>query len=300
MRETITIAVCLLLIFMGLQTGFLRTGLDYDNLQKKMESLQVVNDRLSEELKTAPGAGSAGAQQQLDELKSEVEHYRNSENGTHQKIQAQKEQWLKIFDQEIKDGELEIRDEDNNLVVTARDRALFQGESEKISRNAQAWLLKLAQEIRDQKDWEIRILGHTDLIVNGKNAAEKNSKFRAWALLRAQVLGDFLDAQGGVDPVQIIAASCGASRPLVSNDSEYHRAQNRRFEFWFSSVNPRGMNQSRKIARFEKQLAVAAPPKSKTVKSGEEETGGAQPLGAESLNQDDNTNFNVGYEKPKE
>jgi outer membrane protein OmpA-like peptidoglycan-associated protein len=264
-----------------------------------MESLQTANDRLSEELKIGPGAGAAGAQQQIDELRAEVEHYRSGENGANQKIQEQKVQWLKTFDREIKNGELEIRDEDNVLAVVSRDKALFQGETDRISSGAQAWLLKLAQEIRDEKDWELRILGHTDLITGGKGAAEKNARARTLALGRAQALGDFLDASGGVDPVQIVAATCGASRPLVSNDSDYHRAQNRRFEFLFSPVNPRGLNQARKIVRFEKQLATAPPAKPKAVKV-EEEPGDAQPLGAESLDQDDNSNFNAGYEKPKE
>jgi chemotaxis protein MotB len=296
MRETITIAVCLLLVFAGLQTGFLRMGLDYDSLQKKLETLQTANDRLSEELKLGPGA--AGAQAQIEELKAEVEHYRSGENGVDQKMQEQKAQWLKLFDQEIKDGDLEIHDEDNVLTLVSRDKALFQGETEKLAPGAQAWLLKLAQAIRGQKDWEIRIQGHSDLIVSGKNAAEKNARARNLTLVRAQALGDFLDAQGGVDPVQIVAATCGANRPLISNDSEYHRAQNRRFDFLIAPVNPRGMNQARKISHFEKQLAPALPKKAKAAVRSEEESGETQPLGAESLDQDDNAK--AGYEKPKE
>ncbi|NTV52861.1 MAG: OmpA family protein [Candidatus Firestonebacteria bacterium] len=300
MRETITLAVCLLLIFAGLQSGFLRTGLDYENLQKKMESLQTANDRLSEELKSGPGAGSGESQAQIAELKAEVEHYRSGDTGVLQKIQEQKGQWLKLFDRECKDGELELREEDNAVILISRDTVLFQGETEKINRKAQVWLLKLAQAIRDQKDWEIRIQGHTDLMVEGKNAGEKNARSRVLALNRAQLLGDFLDKQGGVDPVQIVAATCGANRPLVANDSEYHRAQNRRFEFSFVPVNPRSLNQARKIMRFEKQLTTISPSKAVATPTANETAGETQPLGADALDQQDNVNFKAGYEKPKE
>jgi len=302
MRETITIAVCLLLVFAGLQTGFLRTGLEYDGLQKKMETQQMANDRLSAELKLAPGAVAGSAQPQIDELKAELEHYRSNESGPNQKIQEQKTQWLKLFDRETKDGDLEIHDDDNILTVVSRDKALFQGETEKINPAAKVWLMKLAQAVKEQKDTEIRILGHTDLMLEGKNLADKNMRARLLALNRVQVLGDFLDMQGGVDPVQIVAATCGSNRPLVANDSEYHRAQNRRFEFLFTSLSPHTLSQARKISRFEKQLATTPAPKVKPAKAREISAGEdeSQPLGAEALDQSDSTSFKGGYEKPKE
>jgi outer membrane protein OmpA-like peptidoglycan-associated protein len=306
MRETITIAFCLLLIFLGLQTGFLRTGMDYESLQKKMENLQTANDRLSEELKRTPGAvanleGAGAGQQQIDELKAELEHYRTAENTGNQKTRELKTKWLKEFNQEIKAGDCEIRDEDGRMVFMTRDQFLFKGDTNGFNRPAQELLLKFAHAIREQKDMEIQILAHTDFLIEGKNAGEKNAKTSALALSRAQAVGDFLDVQGGVDPVQMVASSCGHSRPVVSNDSEYHRAQNRRFEFWIQPVNPRGFNQARKIARFEKQFKSSPPaPKiEKTVKPSAEDTE-TKPIGAEALDQDDAVNFKGGYEKPQE
>ncbi len=310
MRETITIAVCLLLAFVGLQTGFLRTGMDYDNLQKKFESLQTANDRLSQELRRMPQSGglvstdvaSANDNKQIEELKAELEHYRTRENGHRQPLQELKAKWMKALDREIKEGNCDIKDEDDQMVIALRDVFLFKSETEALNRPAQELLTKMGAELREQKDLEIRVLAHTDLIVDGKNLEERNSKAQILAAARAQALSRFLDSTGGIDPVQLSYGSCGPNRPVAANDSEYHRAQNRRFELWITPVNPRLLNQARKIVHFEKQFKGTAPqPTARPVKrkSGSEE-GSAQPLGAEALDQDDSTNFQGGYEKPGE
>jgi outer membrane protein OmpA-like peptidoglycan-associated protein len=75
---------------------------------------------------------------------------------------------------------------------------------------------------RADASYSAEIGGHTDDV--GDKAY--NRKLSA---ARANSVRDWLAAHG-VDAVRLTSAGCGDSRPLVPNDSDEHRARNRRVE----------------------------------------------------------------------
>lgn len=83
-------------------------------------------------------------------------------------------------------------------------------------------LAQVAQMLKDNPTWKVRIEGFTD---NTGSDAE-NQKL---SLERAQAVLDWLAGQG-VNRDQMTARGYGSSHPLASNDTDHGRAQNRRVE----------------------------------------------------------------------
>jgi cell division septum initiation protein DivIVA len=50
MRETITVIVCILIFLVALQTGIMRTGLDYEAIKKSYEVCKETNKQLTKEI----------------------------------------------------------------------------------------------------------------------------------------------------------------------------------------------------------------------------------------------------------
>lgn len=87
---------------------------------------------------------------------------------------------------------------------------------------------------------KLRIEGHTDSRGKAKHN-EKLSKARADAV--AQWL-----AQHDVEQSRLVTFGFGAKRPLVANDSEAHRAQNRRTEYYVEEVDGKKVEPTVKVA----------------------------------------------------
>ena len=66
---------------------------------------------------------------------------------------------------------------------------------------------------------KLRVEGHTDDNASAKLAQERAEAIVKWLLAR------------GIDPGRLLMVGLGAAKPLVDNDSDEHREQNRRIEF---------------------------------------------------------------------
>lgn len=98
----------------------------------------------------------------------------------------------------------------------ALDRAEIEPESEPTLKGA-------AQALRDNPNAEVEIGGHTD----DTGTVEHNQEL---SNARAQAVADWLIAHG-ISKDQITVKGYGSTVPKAANDTEEHRAQNRRIEF---------------------------------------------------------------------
>lgn len=80
-----------------------------------------------------------------------------------------------------------------------------------------------AQRLKDAADLTVVIEGHTDTI----GSDEYNQRL---GQRRAQTIMSALSAQG-IDPSRMSAASLGETKPLISQETDWARAVNRRVEF---------------------------------------------------------------------
>ncbi len=98
----------------------------------------------------------------------------------------------------------------------ALDRAEIEASSERTLRGA-------AQALRDNPDAEVEIGGHTDDTGTVQHNEELSNA-------RAQAVADWMFAHG-ISRDQITVKGYGSTVPKAANDTEEHRATNRRIEF---------------------------------------------------------------------
>ena len=100
------------------------------------------------------------------------------------------------------------------------ERLLFDFNASNIKAAHQSELIRLAQQLQKYKLNKVKIVGHTDNIGN----AEYNLKLSEQ---RAQTVAAIFLQQGFASQ-NIFASGKGSSQPVEINDSEQHRAANRR------------------------------------------------------------------------
>lgn len=117
-----------------------------------------------------------------------------------------------------------IKKDSRGVVIELRDSVLFDSGKSSIREDSKPILEKISALLSTLPN-EINVEGHTD------NVPMKNYKFESnWELSTARagsVLRYFVEKKG-IRPSRFMASGYGEFRPLVPNDSEEHRALNRR------------------------------------------------------------------------
>ena len=110
--------------------------------------------------------------------------------------------------------------------ITLRDELLFRSGSALITEEGLRLLTDLCDILKPMQR-RIRIEGHTDDRPIATLRYPSN-----WELSTARAVSvlTHLLVQGGVEPMRLSAAGYGSCKPRVPNDSEKHRALNRRVE----------------------------------------------------------------------
>ncbi|WP_407926545.1 OmpA family protein [Acinetobacter baretiae] len=109
---------------------------------------------------------------------------------------------------------------DEGWTLGLSERILFDFDKSKVTPQQQASLTLLAQELSKYKLYRLKIIGHTDDL----GGSEYNTKLSKG---RAESVADIF-YQNGFSHENIIVIGRGSSEPLNINDSEEHRANNRR------------------------------------------------------------------------
>ncbi len=108
------------------------------------------------------------------------------------------------------------------IQVTFASGLLFDFDAETIRGDAAANLRVLAASLSQYPDTDLLIVGHTD----SQGTVDYN---QGLSQRRAQAVSDYLVAQG-TKPARLRTAGRGELEPIVSNDTEAGRQQNRRVE----------------------------------------------------------------------
>jgi len=111
---------------------------------------------------------------------------------------------------------------DGRLYISMSQNLLFAKGSDKLDMKGKAAIQKVAEALKNEKDFDIVVEGHTDSDGNPKSN---------WALStrRALAVVNVLE-DSGVLSQKIIAAGRGQYHPVEPNDSEVNKAKNRRTE----------------------------------------------------------------------
>ncbi len=130
---------------------------------------------------------------------------------------------------EIDDGSIKITRLKNRLSVEIVDKILFASGSAKITPEGEGVLKKVSSVLKDVKENDIRIEGHTDNVPIGPRLMEKFPSNWELSTARATQVVRFLSHQE-VPPENMLAAGFSKYRPVAGNDDPEGRQRNRRIE----------------------------------------------------------------------
>ena len=126
----------------------------------------------------------------------------------------------------IDSGQLKVITRNGRMIIALPNDILFDSGRTDVKSDGKAALAKVAQVLGSVPDREFLVAGHTD------NVPIKTELFPSnWELStrRAVEVVHFLVSQG-MNPRKLAAAGYGEFDPIAANDTNEHRAQNRRIE----------------------------------------------------------------------
>ncbi|MEQ9501994.1 MAG: OmpA family protein [Deltaproteobacteria bacterium] len=124
-------------------------------------------------------------------------------------------------------GQLEVVMRKGRINLKLPDNILFPSGSKRLKKDGKEALESVAAVLKDVKDREFLIAGHTDNVPLGRKSRFKNN----WGLSTARAVEVVqLMIDSGVNPDQLAAAGFGEHDPIADNETEEGRAKNRRLE----------------------------------------------------------------------
>jgi chemotaxis protein MotB len=128
----------------------------------------------------------------------------------------------------FKEGDITVKVKNGKVYVSLAEQLLFGSGSINVDAKGVAALQQLAKAIKDQKDINILVEGHTDNVPISKQSQYMNDNWDL-SVMRATSITRIL-TKSGVSPKQITASGRGEFSPLAGNDNAQNKQKNRRTE----------------------------------------------------------------------
>lgn len=128
----------------------------------------------------------------------------------------------------FKENDLTVKVKNGKVYVSLAEQLLFGSGSITVDAKGVTALQQLAKAIKDQKDIQIMIEGHTDNVPISKKSQYMQDNWDL-SVMRATSITKIL-TKAGVSANQVTAAGKGEFSPLAANDNPQNRQKNRRTE----------------------------------------------------------------------
>jgi chemotaxis protein MotB len=126
--------------------------------------------------------------------------------------------------------EIEVVEEDDKLKFIFVDKILFDSGSAKINDRGMELLQIMAGPLKNNKDHNIIVEGHTDNIPLSAGLKKRFPSNWELSTARAAAVVRFFQEQGKIEPQRLSARGYSFYRPVAPNDSQEGRHHNRRIE----------------------------------------------------------------------
>ena len=229
-------------------------GIDVRNTRQQLTSLQQEHEQLStyyKNLMTSSGKlnrDMAQQQEQLMAIQQSLENTRrlndslsNSlaerEKKVHEleQVLANKDKAVQDLRNKIsnallsfKENDITVQVKNGKVYVSLAEQLLFGSGSVEVDSKGASALQQLAKAIKDQKDINIMVEGHTDNVPISRKTQYMNDNWDL-SVMRATSITRIL-TRAGVSPQQITASGRGEFVPLAANDTPQNKQKNRRTE----------------------------------------------------------------------
>lgn len=181
-------------------------------IQQNLEKTRAQNDSLSRSL--------AEREKKVQELEQVLANKDNLVQQLRTKISSA----LLNF----KENDITVKVKNGQVYVSLAEQLLFGSGSIEVDAKGVTALQQLAKAIKDQKDINIMVEGHTDNVPISKKSQYMNDNWDL-SVMRATSISRIL-IKGGLQPRQITAAGRGEFSPLAVNDTPANKQKNRRTE----------------------------------------------------------------------
>ena len=128
----------------------------------------------------------------------------------------------------FKENDLTVKVKNGKVYVSLAEQLLFGSGSINVDSKGVGALQQLAKALKDQRDIQVMIEGHTDNVPISKKTSYMEDNWDL-SVLRATSISKILIG-AGMSPKQITAAGKGEYSPLTANDSAPNKQKNRRTE----------------------------------------------------------------------
>jgi chemotaxis protein MotB len=181
-------------------------------IQSNLERTRKMNDSLS--------ASLSEREKKVEELESVLS---NKDKAT-QDLRATVSNALLSY----KESDLTVNVRNGKVYVSLAEQLLFGSGSVEIDKKGITALQQLAKAIKDQKDIQILVEGHTDNVPVSRKSQYMQDNWDL-SVMRATSIVRILTG-AGLSPKQVTASGRGEYLPLAANDSDQTRQKNRRTE----------------------------------------------------------------------
>jgi chemotaxis protein MotB len=197
-------------------------------LQKQRSGLQEQVQGLQSQ-KTSLESQQADLRKQVDGL----EQQKAQLLAVSQQNQSQYDSLVKNLTEEVKKGELQVRQYKDMLTVDVAEQLFFDSGRADLKDTGKTVLKKVGEALKGYEDKVIRVVGHTD------NVPIKTRVFPSnWELsvARATTVVRFLQ-ENGIPPERMVASGRAEYQPVAENDTPEGRKKNRRIEITLIDKN---------------------------------------------------------------
>lgn len=197
---------------------------DLKDLQIQYSYLKNINLQLTENIKNL--------KLELNQKKSVIE--------IQEKVIQLLDDTKKTIETSLKDQiaaqQVEVIEAENKLKVIFVDKILFDSGSAEINPKGKELLLAMAKALKENKNQNIVIEGHTDNVALTAYLMKRFPSNWELSTARASAVARFFDKEGVIQPQRLTACGYSYYKPVAPNDTPEGRRQNRRIEIILEPV----------------------------------------------------------------
>jgi chemotaxis protein MotB len=216
--------VPLLLVFVLAMTGCSGLKKENVNLKAQIDQLNGANQKLTQDNQSCEDTLKVkedALQKRMADLQEKADQVQKQSDAFQQMQSAMKA--------EVDAKQVTIKELEGKLTLSMVEAILFDSGKANVKKEGREALKKVAEVLKNVKDQEIIVAGHTDNVpITSKLAAIYPTNWELSAA-RAIAVVKILEG-GGVDPKFLVASGFGEFRPVADNGTPEGRAQNRRME----------------------------------------------------------------------
>ncbi len=165
----------------------------------------------------------------LEEKNTAAAQEKNALLAANAQRQQQYEKLVLGLADEVKKGQLQVRQYQNMLAVDLAEQIFFDSGRATLKKEGRKVLKKVAGALKWYENKVIRVVGHTDNVPVAKSLRTTFPSNWELSVARATNVVRFLQ-EAGIPPERMVASGHGEYDPVASNDTAEGRQKNRRIE----------------------------------------------------------------------